>query len=209
MVRRAEAPRGLGLQRSAARLRRRDAGELDRVYREHAGTVLGYLVGTLRDRGTAEDVHQQVFLEVWQRAPDYDPSRAGVLTWILTIARSRAIDELRRRVPEPREPEEAARLADDDGGDMADRLAEQWQMAHLLGRLRPEESMVLRLRFYSGLSQTEIAERSGLPLGTVKMRMVAALRRLRVLLEAEEPDAPPAPSLEAAGLASHPERVKT
>jgi RNA polymerase sigma-70 factor, ECF subfamily len=70
----------------------------------------------LGDRGAAEDVHQQVFLEVWQRAPGYDPYRASIFTWIMAIARSRAVDELRRRVPEPRDPGEqsALGLAEDD-----------------------------------------------------------------------------------------------
>ena len=175
-------------RRLAEGMRQRDPRALDEIYREHAGTVLGYLRGTLRDRGMAEDVHQQVFLEVWQRAPDYDPRRGGLLTWILTIARSRTIDELRRRVPEPRDPSETLDVADAPAGEeFADRLVEQWQVAHLLGQLRREESMLLRLRFHYGLSQSEIAERVELPLGTVKMRMVQALQRLRELMEAEEP----------------------
>ncbi len=178
----------LGRRRLAEALRRRDPRALDELYREHAGTVLGYLRATLRDRGMAEDVHQQVFLEVWQRAPDYDPERGGLVTWILTIARSRAIDELRRRVPEPRDPSESLEVANAPAGEeFADRLVEEWQVAHLLGRLRREESILLRLRFHYGLSQSEIAERMGLPLGTVKMRMVQALQRLRDLIEAEEP----------------------
>ena len=66
-------------------------------------TVLGYLINALGDRGAAEDVHQQVFLEVWQRAPGYDPERSSILTWIMTIARSRAVDELRALTRETRE----------------------------------------------------------------------------------------------------------
>jgi RNA polymerase sigma-70 factor, ECF subfamily len=160
---------------------------LDGVYEEYAPTVLGYLVNVLGDRGAAEDVHQQVFLEVWQRAPGYDPARASVLTWIMTIARSRAIDELRRRVPEPRDPGGALALAaDPDPERSPDALVERWRMAHLLSRLRPDEAELLRMRFYEELSQSEISERTEIPLGTVKMRMVAALRRLRELIEDEE-----------------------
>jgi RNA polymerase sigma-70 factor, ECF subfamily len=172
---------------TAKQLRRRDRAALDRLYGEYAPTVLGYLINTLRDRGTAEDVHQQVFLEVWQRAPDYDPERASVLTWIMTIARSRAIDELRRRRPEPHDPSRSLEMAEDpDPEQSPDALIERWRVAHLLSRLRPEEAELLRMRFYEGLSQSEIAERTGIALGTVKMRMVAALRRLRDLIEEEE-----------------------
>jgi RNA polymerase sigma-70 factor, ECF subfamily len=169
------------------RLRKRDHAALETLYGEYAPTVLGYLINTMRDRGAAEDVHQQVFLEVWQRAPSYDPERASVLTWIMTIARSRAIDELRRRRPEPHDPTEGFDLVEDADPDQSpDALVERWRIAHLLSRLRPEEAELLRMRFYEGLSQSEIAQRTEIPLGTVKMRMVAALRRLRDLIEEEE-----------------------
>jgi RNA polymerase sigma-70 factor, ECF subfamily len=181
---------GEGPTRGLAKaLQRRDRAALEGVYGEYAPTVLGYLINALGDRGAAEDVHQQVFLEVWQRAPGYDPDRASILTWIMTIARSRAVDELRRRVPEPRDPGEQGALGlaeDDDPEQSPDALVERWRVAHLLSRLRPEEAELLRMRFYEGLSQSEIAERTEMPLGTVKMRMVASLRRLRDLIEEEE-----------------------
>jgi RNA polymerase sigma-70 factor, ECF subfamily len=167
-------------------LRRREREALDEVYETYASTVLGYLINVVGDRGTAEDVHQQVFLEVWQRAPTYDAERAGILTWILTIARTRAIDELRRRVPEPRDPAVSPALAlapDEDPERSPETLLERWRVAHLLSRLRAEEAQLLRMRFYEELSQGEIAERTGIPLGTVKMRMVSALETLRGLLE--------------------------
>ena len=132
-------------------------------------------------------MHQQVFLEVWQRAPSYDPERASILTWIMTIARSRAIDELRRRRPEPHDPTGRFDIAEDaDPERSPDALVERWRIAHLLSRLRPEEAELLRMRFYEELSQSEIADRTEIPLGTVKMRMVGALRRLRDLIEQEE-----------------------
>lgn len=168
---------------------RRDRAALDHVYGEYAGTVLGYLINALGDRGTAEDVHQQVFLEVWQRAPTYEPRKASILTWIMIIARSRAVDELRRRVPEPKDPSDSPALAlaaDDDPERSPEALVERWRVAHLLSRLRSEETELLRMRFYEELSQTEIAERTGIPLGTIKMRMVSALETLRELVEKEE-----------------------
>ena len=176
-------------RRFARALKTRDQAAIKGLHDEFAPTVLGYLINIIGDRGRAEDVHQQVFLEVWQRAPDYDPGRASLLTWIMTIARSRAVDELRRRVPEPRDPDSSTTLAltaDDDPERSPEALVERWRVAHMLTRLRPEEAQLLRLRFYEGLSQSEIAERTEIPLGTVKMRMVSALDRLRELIEAEE-----------------------
>jgi RNA polymerase sigma-70 factor (ECF subfamily) len=170
-----------------AALRRRERDALETVYAEYAPTVLGYLVNTVGNRSTAEDVHQQVFLEVWQRAPSYDPQRGGVLTWIMNIARSRAVDELRRRRPEPRDPSYLGREAADPDPDASpEALVERWRVAHMLSRLRPEDAGLLRQRFYEGLSQSEISERTGMPLGTVKTRMTAALGVLRELVDAEE-----------------------
>ena len=176
-------------QRLADGLRRRDPAALSELHASCGRTVLGFLVRSLGDRASAEDVFQQVFLEAWQRGPSYDPGRAAPLTWLMTIARSRAIDHLRRRVPEPRDPTGSLALleGDVDPGLNIDALAEQWHFAYLLGRLPAEEADVLRRRFYAGLSQREISAATGIPLGTVKMRMVQALRRLRDLIEAEEP----------------------
>lgn len=171
----------------ARALRRGERSALERLYDEFAPTVFGYLVNTLRDRGTAEDVHQQVFLEVWQRVNEYDASRASLLTWIMMIARSRALDELRHRHPLPRDPADSSALIEDpDPAGSPDALVERWRIAHLLSRLRPEEAEILRMRFYENLSQPEISERTDMPLGTVKMRMVSALRRLRDLIDEEE-----------------------
>ena len=175
-------------QRLAVRLRQGDPAALSELHAAYGRTVLGFLVRALGDRASAEDVFQQVFLEAWQRGPAYDPDRAAPLTWLMSIARSRAIDDLRRRVPEPRDPAGTLALLDAEADPVStlDALAEQWRFTHLLGLLPDEEADVLRRRFYSGLSQREIAAATGIPLGTVKMRMVQALRRLRELIEAEE-----------------------
>jgi RNA polymerase sigma-70 factor (ECF subfamily) len=171
--------------RLAKRLRRRDPDALREVYDEFGGAVFGFLVQMLDDRATAEDVHQQVFLEVWQRARTYDPRRARLLTWILVIARSRAIDHLRRRIPEPRDPIGGIAVFE-AGEEYVDELIEHWRIAHLLSRLPDEEADLLRRRFYEDRTQAEIAAETGIALGTVKSRMASGLRRLAVELEAEE-----------------------
>jgi len=175
-------------RRVVAALKERTPEAMALVMEAHGRAVLGFLTQMLGDRGTAEDVLQQVLLEVWQRGSSYDPERAGLLTWVLTIARSRAIDELRRRVPEPVDPtgQVLAVQEADHGENETDQLLEQWRIAGLLARLPREEASLLRLRFYDGLSQSEIAESTGIALGTVKARMVKGLCQLRDLLEAEE-----------------------
>jgi RNA polymerase sigma-70 factor (ECF subfamily) len=174
----------------AAGLRRGDPEALAEAHRAYGGAVLGYLRRLLGDPASAEDVHQEVFLEVWRRGPSFDPARSSLATWILLIARSRAIDHLRRRVPEPRDPLGPAGVGlgerEPDPETSPDALVERWGMAMRLGLLPDHEAAVLRMRFHEGLSQTEIAERTGVPLGTVKTHMVRGLRRLRDLVEAEE-----------------------
>jgi RNA polymerase sigma-70 factor (ECF subfamily) len=174
--------------RLAARLRRGDPDALSDIYAQYAATTFGFLVRALGDRSAAEDVQQQVFTEVWRRGPEYDPQRAGLLTWVMTITRSRAIDHMRKRVPEPRDPESAAATVESrqDTAAEADALLDRWRMAHYLGRLPEEERSLLRMRFYDELSQSEIAERTGIAMGTIKARMVRGLKRLGELMEAEE-----------------------
>ncbi|MBJ7459246.1 MAG: sigma-70 family RNA polymerase sigma factor [Thermoleophilaceae bacterium] len=159
---------------------------ITKIYAEYGRIVFGYLRRTLRDEGSAEDVQQQVFTEVWKRGHSYDPERSSLLTWIMQIARSRAIDFLRKRTPEPVEIDDNFPTDMTDGDGFTSALGDQWQVAQLLQRLPREESDMLRARFYLGKSQTEIAQESGIALGTVKMRMVDGLRRMRELLEEEE-----------------------
>ncbi len=104
----------------------------------------------------------------------------------MLVARSRATDHLRRSVPEPREPSRAAALIDESAGvEPTEELIERWRVAELLRQIPAEEAGMLRMRFYDGLSQREIAERTGVALGTVKMRMVQALERMRTAIDEE------------------------
>ncbi len=147
----------------------------------------GFLGQMLHNSATAEEVTQQVMLEVWQRRASFDPSRSSMSSWVMMIARSRGIDQLRRQVPEPHDPQVTATLVDSAAPqeDPADQLAEQWRMAHLLTLLPRDEAEVLRMRFHREMSQSEIAAETGMALGTVKMRMVSALGRLREMMESE------------------------
>lgn len=168
----------------AARLRKRDPNVMTEIYEHYGRLTYGYLSRTLGDAAQAEDVQQQVFLEVWQRGPTFDPERASASTWIMTIARSRAVDHLRKRIPEPRDPSGSLATLDERAtASPVEDLHEQWRMAALLSELPEEEAELLRMRFHLNLSQSEIAERTGIKLGTVKTRMARALERLRTELE--------------------------
>jgi RNA polymerase sigma-70 factor, ECF subfamily len=163
-------------------LRRGDPEALAAVRDGCGATVFAYLRHVLRDRAAAEDVFQQVFTEVWRRGAGYDPARGSLAAWVLTIARSRAVDELRRRRPEPMDP---GTLPEPSVPAPQEQALERWRVAHLLTRLPAEERELLQLRFYAELSQTEIAAHLDVPLGTVKSRMVRGLERLRALMDEE------------------------
>lgn len=168
-----------------AGLRGGDESAIEQIYAEYGRVVFALILRLVGDRGEAEDVQQKVFTEIWRRGGEYDPERASLLTWIMQIARSRAIDHIRKSRPEPIGAGEdfPTETLVDDG--FTDGLNDQWQIAHLLERLPREESEMLRARFYGGKSQSEIADERGIALGTVKMRMVDGLRRMREMLEEE------------------------
>jgi RNA polymerase sigma-70 factor (ECF subfamily) len=170
--------------RIAAGLRRRDPEAVRALYVEYGPSALALVNDAIHDHAAAEDVFQQVLLEAWLRCRSYDPARASLRTWLSTIARSRTIDHLRRRVPEPWDPAAAAdRMTDahEQSAEILDRLA----FDELLRRLPSAEAEIVRLRFHIGLSQRQIARLTELPLGTVKSRTTSALRHLREILEDE------------------------
>jgi RNA polymerase sigma-70 factor (ECF subfamily) len=172
-------------RRLAKRLSHRDPAALRELYALHGATTFSFLLRLVGDRPAAEDVQQQVYLEAWERADRYDPRRGTLAAWLLMIARSRALDHLRRRVPEPRDPASAVALADRAEEERADALLEQLRIAEARGRVSPDEADVLRRRFYLDQSQSEIAAATGVPLGTVKSRMTRALSRMAEVLEEE------------------------
>lgn len=184
------APRRHGARRDRRlirALRRDDPRAVELVSEAYGPLLRGFLAEAIEDRDAVADVLQQTLLEVWRRGHDYDPERASLATWLLVIARSRAIDHRRRRVPEPVDADRLAAFADRGRADETGVLLERWRMAGMIAGLPHEQARMLRLRFYEGLTQRQIAERTGMPLGTVKMRMVQALDRLRLMLDEEEP----------------------
>ncbi|WP_223632266.1 sigma-70 family RNA polymerase sigma factor [Corallococcus sp. EGB] len=160
------------------------------VYARCSARVFAIAVRLLPTRADAEEVLQEAFLEVWRRAREFDPLRGGLETWVTTIARTRAIDRLRSLgtvsrmvdgVAQQPPPVSATPLSPDDSAAAAQ---EQSRVRVALARLPPEQREVVLLAYFDGLSQSEIARKTGQPLGTVKTRARLALEKLAVLLEA-------------------------
>jgi RNA polymerase sigma-70 factor (ECF subfamily) len=144
----------------------------------------------LRSRAEAEDVLQEVFLQVWQQARTFDASRGRAFTWLVTLARSRAIDRLRaldsRDRTARRSAEDAPPQAErEEGADDAALRSERAEVVRgALAELPEEQRQVLLLAYLDGMSQSEIAAAKGQPLGTVKTRTRAGLKRLSEMLSA-------------------------
>ncbi len=162
------------------RLAAGEEGTINECYSALGPMVLGYLRRFV-PRDEAEDVLQRVFYEVWRNRDRYDPTRS-LEAWVLGIARKRAIDLLRRRHANVVPIEELRDIAGDDGRELAERYARASEVRGALERLPKEQREVLALAYFGELTQTEIADRLGVPLGTVKARAFRGLRRLADML---------------------------
>jgi RNA polymerase sigma-70 factor, ECF subfamily len=170
-----------------ALVRRMAAGDREAFgafYDRYAPLVYPLIVRIVRDRSDAADVLQDVFWEAWQGAGTYDPARGTPEAWMITRARTRAIDRVRavrRRgetfVPPLDEGLAAAPAA--AGGDAAERAGDRGLILWALETLPQPQREVIELAYYAGLTQTQIAERLEQPLGTVKTRIRLGLERLR------------------------------
>jgi RNA polymerase sigma-70 factor (ECF subfamily) len=167
------------------RIRAKDQSALNILYDRYINLVFDLAYFILRNPGWAEEVSQDAFLKVWTQAHQWDPSRGGLPTWLLTITRYTAIDRLRK---ENRRPSWGAADIDDllnslSSGEAVGDVG--WQDAQfvreMMNTLPPEQREVVELAFFGGLTHTEMAETLKLPLGTVKGRVRAGLQKMRDL----------------------------
>jgi RNA polymerase sigma-70 factor, ECF subfamily len=165
----------------------RSGDELRELYRRYASELFGFATSALGDRELAEEVVQDVFAQLWRHAGDYDQRKASVRTWLYAIARNRIIDAHRRAAARPKRADDDASLDSAAEMDAAlDNAVLRWQVTAALARLSPPHREVIRLAHYGGLTMREIAERTGVPLGTVKSRTSYALRHLRLIFDEME-----------------------
>jgi RNA polymerase sigma-70 factor, ECF subfamily len=161
-----------------------DRDAFDELYRRYATAVLGLALRRLRDRGRAEDAVQDAFAAIWRSAASYDRGRGQGAPWLYAVARNAIVDGL-RRVPEP-----AAEAPDEPSPEPgppehAESAWTAWRVHRALETLPEHERPVIELAYWSGFSQSEVAEYLNLPLGTVKTRTRSALARLADALDGE------------------------
>jgi RNA polymerase sigma factor (sigma-70 family) len=156
---------------------------LAELYDRYGRPAYGLALRILRDQALAEDAVQEAFLSVWRTAARFVPERGSAGTWILTLVHRRAVDIVRR---EERRRADSLEQAPEPGGGGADE--EAWlrlrreRVQEALRRLPDHQREALELAYYGGFTQSELAERLGQPLGTIKSRMFAGLARMRELL---------------------------
>jgi RNA polymerase sigma-70 factor, ECF subfamily len=160
---------------------------LAELYDRFGRLAYGLALRVIRDEALAEDAVQEAFLDLWRSAGRFLPERSGARSWILTLVHRRAVDLVRREQRRRGEPLEAGA---EPTGDAADELAwlrfERERVQDALKQLPDQQREALELAYYGGFSQSELSDRLGEPLGTIKSRMFTGLSRLRQLLAEPE-----------------------
>jgi RNA polymerase sigma-70 factor (ECF subfamily) len=161
-----------------------DRAAFEQLYRRYARSVFGLALRRLGDRSRAEDAVQETFASIWRSARSYHPERGPGAPWLYAVARNAIVDRSRVRAEPPMEAPDEPEVA---AGPLerAEQSWVAWRVHRALEELPEREREVVALAYWSGLSQTEVAEFLAIPLGTVKTRTRAALGRLAGILEGE------------------------
>ena len=167
----------------------RDVGAAEMLYQRFAGRIYGLGLVMLGNEAAAQDLVQDTFVKLWRNAARYDRSRGKLETWVLLMARSLAIDAIRRRVLEVRTLESADRPTGADQGPGPDERAVTVDLTdrarRAMSSLPAEQRAALELAYLGGKTSAEISDLEGIPVGTAKTRIRAALLRLRDLLASD------------------------
>lgn len=165
------------------RISQRDETAMASLFDRYAGIVYSVALRVLHDPSEAEDVMQEVLMQVWRGAPSFIVGRGSLGGWLTVVARNRAIDVLRRR--HPSDPvDEVVLPASVDLANEAERNTLIEKLRNIMQELPPEQQKSVELAFFEGMTHSEIAEKTGDPLGTVKTRIRLALISLRKALQA-------------------------
>ena len=159
-----------------------DSSAFGMLYDRYAGRVMALLLHLLRDHRDADDVLQETFWQVWRTAASYDAARANPVAWMLLIARSRALDALRRRGRKPMHELQTEPSSPRDLVTHLETLELGGRVRDALARLSDDQRQAIQLSYYGGLSHQEIADKLSIPLGTAKTRIRQGMLKLRDLL---------------------------
>jgi RNA polymerase sigma-70 factor, ECF subfamily len=164
------------------RVARQDRAAFSDVYRATSSKLFGIILRILKRRDIADEVLQEVYVKIWERAADFDPKVASPITWMATIARNRALDEVRRKKPESLEdhPEFLDVASDEDSAlTLVMRGQDGQRLTECLTKLEPDRRQMVLLAYCEGLSRDELAEKYGQPVNTVKTWLRRSLAQLK------------------------------
>jgi RNA polymerase sigma-70 factor (ECF subfamily) len=163
-----------------------DREAFEALFRHFAPRVKSYMRRLGCDAATAEDLAQETLVQVWRKAGSYDPAKAAASSWVFAVARNLRIDRLRRQRFQEVELDDQAEGEDEraDGHERVPERLDAQRLAAAVETLPPDQSQVVRLAYFEGLSQSEIGARLQVPLGTVKSRMRLAFAKLRTAVGA-------------------------
>ena len=164
--------------RLVARVRAGDQQALSELYDRYSKLVYSVALRILQDTGAAEDLLQDVFLQLWRKPDVFDSSRGSLAAWLAVIARHRAIDRLRKRRPET-DIEDCVITSATDLGNETERSLVIEKVRVVMKEMSPDQRTAMEMAFFQGLTHTEIAEKTGEPLGTIKTRIRSGLQMLR------------------------------
>jgi RNA polymerase sigma-70 factor, ECF subfamily len=164
-------------------IRSGDQSAMTALYDRFSSIVYAVALRVLQDTGAAEDVLQDIFMQLWRNPGAFDASRGNMASWLAVIARHRAIDALRRRRPESN-IEDVVVSVEQDLASEADRSRIMDKVRGALQTMPGQQRSALELAYFEGLTHSEIAEKTGEPLGTIKTRIRAGLLSLRKVLAA-------------------------
>jgi RNA polymerase sigma-70 factor, ECF subfamily len=171
-----------------ARIVEEDAGAFETLYARYSAAAYSVAMGLLRDAAQAQEVTQDVFLAIWRGARGFDPARGSARTWILSVAHHKSVDAVRRSRRNPTVPLSETMTGDADVIEAAQARVDAGHVRRALEGLSIEQRAAIVLAYYGGYTQQEIAQRLGVPLGTIKTRMRDGLLRLRTALPAPAPE---------------------
>jgi RNA polymerase sigma-70 factor, ECF subfamily len=159
-------------------LRTGDQGAMAQLYDRYSSVVYAIALRVLGDTGAAEDVLQEVFLQLWRNPSAFDAARGNLGSWLAVVTRNRAIDSLRKRRPETDIENVVLSVAPDLAGE-AERARAVEKVRGVIGAMAPAQRSALEMAYWEGMSHSEIADKTGEPLGTVKTRIRTGLIALR------------------------------
>jgi RNA polymerase sigma-70 factor (ECF subfamily) len=174
------------------RIAHKDAAAFNQFYRRYGGLLFSTISKVLNDHHDAEDIMQEVMVQLWQKAHLYEPRKGKPLTWLTTMAKNRAIDRIRSKQRRSRLSEEFTSEHhvtqpefDESGHDILQTKERDTNLRQAVTKLTPDQQQAIKLTYFDGLTQAEVAERLHEPLGTIKARIRRGVTRLEDLMRSK------------------------